>query len=166
MNQKVWGPGLWLFLHTLTFNYPVNPKKKDKERMRRFFMSLGDILPCRYCRENYAKHLKNNPIKLNSKREFVRWVICIHNEVNEQEGKQTVKELDVLQSYEKIYGKKIELDENMGMAKNSLFGNMFGYVNENKNNFFTFAIFVIILFFIFFLYSKKKSLKKLSKRKK
>ena len=53
MNQKIWGPGLWLFLHTLTFNYPIDPSKDDKMRMKRFFYSLGDILPCKYCRENY-----------------------------------------------------------------------------------------------------------------
>jgi len=117
MDQKIWGPGLWLFLHTLTFNYPVSPSSDDKERMNRFFISIGDVLPCKYCRENYRKHIKKNPIQLNNKREFIRWLITIHNVVNEQEGKQHVKELDVISTYEKIYGKKIELDENTGMAK-------------------------------------------------
>ena len=117
MDQNIWGPGLWLFLHTLTFNYPVSPSRDDKTRMRRFFMALGDVLPCRYCRENYQKHLKNYPIQLDSKREFVRWLIQIHNEVNEQEGKQQVKELDILSTYEKIYRKKIDLDKDTGLAK-------------------------------------------------
>mgnify|MGYP001482058269 CR=1 FL=1 len=31
MLTSVWGPSLWHFLHTVSFNYPVRPTKKDKE---------------------------------------------------------------------------------------------------------------------------------------
>ena len=31
MLTSVWGPSLWHFLHTVSFNYPVNPTKKDKD---------------------------------------------------------------------------------------------------------------------------------------
>ena len=30
MLTSVWGPSLWHFLHTVSFNYPVNPTNKDK----------------------------------------------------------------------------------------------------------------------------------------
>lgn len=158
MNQKIWGPGLWLFLHTLTFNYPIDPSKDDKMRMKRFFYSLGDILPCKYCRENYTKNLKSNPIKLESKREFIRWLIDIHNEVNIQENKQVVKELDVLDTYERIYGKKIELDENTGMARKSLFSKSVENIYSVKK-YLIFSLILIILFLflikIILLKSKK-----------
>ena len=29
-NNKIWGPDAWLFLHTITFNYPENPSEQDK----------------------------------------------------------------------------------------------------------------------------------------
>ena len=28
MLTYVWGPSLWHFLHTMSFNYPVNPTQK------------------------------------------------------------------------------------------------------------------------------------------
>ena len=30
-NPEIWGPGAWLFLHTITLNYPTNPTFEDKE---------------------------------------------------------------------------------------------------------------------------------------
>jgi hypothetical protein len=31
MLTKVWGPCMWFFLHTISFNYPTEPTKLDKE---------------------------------------------------------------------------------------------------------------------------------------
>ena len=36
MNVNEWGPGGWTFLHTITFNYPLDPTNEDKERYRNF----------------------------------------------------------------------------------------------------------------------------------
>ena len=30
MLTTVWGPGLWHYLHTMSFNYPNEPTKKEK----------------------------------------------------------------------------------------------------------------------------------------
>ena len=29
-NTNTWGPSAWIFLHTITFNYPINPTENDK----------------------------------------------------------------------------------------------------------------------------------------
>lgn len=57
MLTKVWGPMMWGFLHTISFNYKVHPTEEDKENYRSFIYSLKHVLPCRYCRENYTKTL-------------------------------------------------------------------------------------------------------------
>ena len=31
MLTSVWGPSMWHFLHTMSFNYPVKPTKDDKK---------------------------------------------------------------------------------------------------------------------------------------
>ena len=31
MLTSVWGPSLWHYLHTMSFNYPVKPTKEDKK---------------------------------------------------------------------------------------------------------------------------------------
>ena len=30
MVTTIWGPGMWHFLHTISFNYPINPTDEDK----------------------------------------------------------------------------------------------------------------------------------------
>ena len=37
MDPKVWGPNAWIFLHSITMNYPKNPTNEDKEKYRTFF---------------------------------------------------------------------------------------------------------------------------------
>ena len=40
MLTSVWGPGMWHYLHTMSFNYPVKPTKKDKEHYSKFMLQL------------------------------------------------------------------------------------------------------------------------------
>lgn len=85
MLTYIWGPPLWHFLHTISFNYPVNPSEEDKDNYYNFLMSMGRILPCRYCRENFTKNLKS--IKLNeddfeTRENFSKMIYDLHNEVN------------------------------------------------------------------------------------
>ena len=35
MLTTVWGPSLWHYLHTMSFNYPNQPTKKDKENYKK-----------------------------------------------------------------------------------------------------------------------------------
>ena len=56
MLTTVWGPSMWHYLHTMSFNYPVKPTLKDKKNYRRFILNLQNTLPCGNCRKN----LKNN----------------------------------------------------------------------------------------------------------
>ena len=86
MDPKIWGPSAWLFLHTITFNYPNNPTKEDKENIHKFFDSLKYTIPCRTCKEHYKDNLKNIPIKLDSKDDLIEWLFDIHNSVNKFKG--------------------------------------------------------------------------------
>ena len=45
MLTSVWGPSMWHYLHTMSFNYPDNPTKEDKENYKSFIQSLKNILP-------------------------------------------------------------------------------------------------------------------------
>ena len=38
MLTSVWGPSLWHYLHTMSFNYPVKPTKQDK-KIHKFILS-------------------------------------------------------------------------------------------------------------------------------
>ena len=104
MVTSVWGPPLWHFLHTMSFNYPVNPTVRDKRHYRSFICSLQHILPCRYCRENLNKNLKVLPLRnrsLRSRDSFSRWMFKLHELVNTMLGKKSgLRYCDVRERYE------------------------------------------------------------------
>jgi hypothetical protein len=88
MNPKFWGPHGWIFLHTVTMNYPKEPTNEDKTLYRNFFSSLKRVLPCEKCAHHYKQHIVDEPIDpaLDSRDSLVRWLIKIHNKVNEDLG--------------------------------------------------------------------------------
>lgn len=90
MLTYVWGPPLWHSLHTMSFNYPVNPTKEQKQQYFAFFTSLQWVLPCKYCRDNYKKNLIELPLNsqaLANRHNFSKWLYDMHNLVNKNLGK-------------------------------------------------------------------------------
>ena len=49
MLTSIWGPSLWHYLHTMSFNYPVNPTAADKNNYKKFILGLRNVLPCGHC---------------------------------------------------------------------------------------------------------------------
>jgi len=91
MLTSIWGPGLWHFLHTMSFNYPIKPTKQQKEHHHNFIISLQNILPCKYCRINLPKNLKKagyNRHVLRNRVSFSKFIYNLHQEVNCMLGKK------------------------------------------------------------------------------
>lgn len=92
MLTYVWGPALWHSLHTMSFNYPVKPSKEQKQHYLNFFTDLKNVLPCKYCRDNYEKNLKIKPLSstvLKNRENFSRWLYEMHELINTNLGKQS-----------------------------------------------------------------------------
>lgn len=108
MEPEIWGPPGWIFLHTITLNYPHRPTIYHKEKYKNFFLNLQNVLPCKYCSHNYMLHLKKYPIDnfLDSKKQLVQWLIHIHNEVNIIFKKKTITYDEFIKIYKNIYNKK------------------------------------------------------------
>ena len=104
MLTTVWGPSQWHFLHTMSFNYPVNPTKEDKHNYRNYILNLRNVLPCKYCRQNLTNNLKINPITMKdmeSRETFSRYVYNLHEMVNKMLGKKSgLSYCDVRERYE------------------------------------------------------------------
>ena len=105
MLTTVWGPGMWHFLHTMSFNYPVHPTPQDRARYQRFLLSLQYILPCGKCRENLRKTMRTTlplrPCHLVSRESLSRYVYILHETVNRLLGKQSgLSYADVRERYE------------------------------------------------------------------
>jgi hypothetical protein len=90
MITTVWGPPLWHFLHTMSFNYPSKPTSDEKKQHKVFLESIKFILPCKYCRDNYSSNLKESGYSLKvfqSRTTFSKFIYKLHNRVNKMLGK-------------------------------------------------------------------------------
>tara|TARA_Y100000389_G_scaffold166879_1_gene171806 strand:- start:191 stop:742 length:552 start_codon:yes stop_codon:yes gene_type:complete len=104
MLTTVWGPGMWHFLHTTSFNYPNNPTKDDILHYKNFIINLKYILPCGKCRDNFSEILKKYPLinkHMKNRESFSRYVYNLHEEVNKNLNKKSnLSYNDVRQTYE------------------------------------------------------------------
>ncbi len=93
LNTRCWGPPLWMSLHMISFGYKVDPTEDDKDNYHNFLMSLKYVLPCRACRENYARNLETIGYSrdcLENRKSFSMFIYRLHNCVNKMLGKECV----------------------------------------------------------------------------
>lgn len=92
MLTTIWGPSLWHTLHTMSFNYPVNPTSKNKREYKQFIYGLRCTLPCGKCRDNLKKNLKDLPLTnkdLKNRYTFSRWMYNLHELINKMLNKKS-----------------------------------------------------------------------------
>jgi len=103
---KVWGGPMWIANHAITFGYPVEPTKEKMEDYRRYFLALGKVLPCSYCRESYEKYINSGDTALTdsdlkSRETLTKWFYGVHEAVNNKLGVEYgVSYEDVVARYE------------------------------------------------------------------
>ena len=104
LSPQVWGPFFWHTIHIVALGYPKEPNYTDKRAAKEFVESLAFLIPCGICREHYAKHLQANPIStyLDSRKDFFKWTIMIHNEVNKMLNKPIWSEQEVIDYYVRL----------------------------------------------------------------
>ena len=104
MLTTVWGPSIWHFLHTMSFNYPINPTKTDKKNYRNFILNLQNILPCKYCRMNLKRNFKAHPLKMcdmKNRDSFSKYIYKLHEVINKMLKKKSgLSYCDVRERYE------------------------------------------------------------------
>lgn len=100
----VWGPAQWHMMHTISFNYPVNPTPEDKKNYRNYILSLQNVLPCKYCRINLKTNLKHMPLTMKhmkNRDSFSRYIYKLHELVNKMLNKKSgLTYEDVRERYE------------------------------------------------------------------
>jgi hypothetical protein len=92
MMTSIWGPPMWHVLHTISFNYPCKPTKQDKIKYKHFILSIKDILPCKYCRENIKNNFKQSNFSdkvFTNRYTFSHWLYSLHEIVNKMLGKKS-----------------------------------------------------------------------------
>jgi hypothetical protein len=129
MLTAVWGPSMWHFLHTMSFNYPVQPSADDKKHYRDFMLSLQYILPCKYCRQNLTKNYKVFPLKASDmagRESFSRYVYKLHEMINKMLKKKSgLTYCDVRERYEHFRSRCTDENPKLFDIK--------AFKNKNKN---------------------------------
>jgi hypothetical protein len=88
-SPHVWGTAAWFFLSIIGRNYKVDPTDADKKHYYTFLTSLKHVLPCKKCRENVKKHLRDLGFTsyrcnhLKNRESFSAFINTLHNTVNE-----------------------------------------------------------------------------------
>jgi hypothetical protein len=104
MLTSVWGAPMWHYLHTMSFNYPVNPSIENKKHYKDFIYNLRNVLPCKYCRLNLTNNFKKKPLKMchmKNRATFSRYIYELHELVNKMLGKKShLSYCDVRERYE------------------------------------------------------------------
>ncbi len=117
MMTSVWGPPLWHTLHTISFNYPINPTEEQKKQYFSFFSNIQNILPCRYCRENLCKNFTNKPLTMSvfkSRETLSRFIYELHETVNTMLNKESgLSYEDVRDRYEHFRSRCLENPKKM-----------------------------------------------------
>lgn len=104
MLTSVWGPSAWHLLHTMSFNYPVNPTCDDKRYYRNYVLNLQHVLPCGKCRLNLKKNFAKLPLRpeyMRNRATFSKYIYKLHELVNKMLGKKSgLSYNDVRERYE------------------------------------------------------------------
>jgi len=104
MLTSVWGPSLWHYLHTMSFNYPVQPTLEEKKHYMNFILSLQYVLPCKYCRMNLKTNFKQLPLTMQtmkSRDTFSHYIYNLHELINKMlHKKSNLSYCDVRERYE------------------------------------------------------------------
>ena len=104
MMVSLWGPPMWHFLHTMSFNYPNEPTRENKKEYMHFIYQLKYVLPCKYCRINLKKNFKHMPLKMEhmkSRYTFSKYIYDLHEHINKMLNKKSgLSYKDVRERYE------------------------------------------------------------------
>lgn len=138
-DADVWGPHYWFFLHTVAHSYPITPNKVTKRKYYDFIQNFPLFIPSENIGNRFAELLDKYPVTpyLDSRESFSRWVIFIHNKVNNMLGKKEYTYLEACDEYFNNYKpKQISLSEKYRLSKK--------YVH---------AFLIILLLVVVYLYS-------------
>ena len=168
IDKSIWGRYMWFTLHYISLAYPNNPTENDKEKYKAFFYLIKDILPCKICSDHYKENLLKLPLTneiLSDKELFIKWVIDMHNLVNENTNKKIIdynvarKLIETNNFYNTESQNNLELnidtksldfvstENNNSLNYKKLYLNC---ISENSfSNYFLIIIFLIVIFIIY-----------------
>jgi hypothetical protein len=121
MLTTVWGPSMWHYLHTMSFNYPINPTEHDKKYYRDFILNLQYVLPCKHCRINLKKNFKQMPLTMEhmkNRYNYSLYIYKLHEHVNKMLNKKSNLTYDDVKERYEHFRARCTIDEYKTTNKN------------------------------------------------
>lgn len=90
IEPSVWGPPFWRTIHYVALGFPPDPTPHIRAGYRKFFETLGMVIPCKICSSHYDQNLRNMPLTdsvMASSTSLFEWTVALHNRVNRDHGK-------------------------------------------------------------------------------
>lgn len=102
-DPRVWGPSMWLILHTGSANYPVNASPIAKEKMKSFILGLPMIIPCETCSDHATVFIQENWDNIDDivsgRQKLFNFFCEFHNKVNKRYNKPVLACEDAMKLY-------------------------------------------------------------------
>jgi len=76
----------WNVMHMLP-RFVRRWDKRTQRNLRGFYHDIALCHPCTKCRSHYTGWLQRYPVPAHSKKQLVKWMVDLHNEVNMRTGK-------------------------------------------------------------------------------
>lgn len=104
-SPEIWGNHFWFSMHTASFFYPEYPTPTDMHKYKQFYESFAYVIPCPDCKNHFYQLMNDYPIDsyLESRDSLSRWVVLVHNKVNERLGKKQMSYQQVIDEYNKKF---------------------------------------------------------------
>ena len=83
IDTRFFGPSAWKLFHYIAF-HSKSPQK--------FLKNIGDILPCKFCRESTKQFISEMPMKSDP----AKWLYDLHNRVNNKLRTQCADDPNVI----------------------------------------------------------------------
>jgi len=103
-DPTLWGPHLWAYLHFSASNYPDKPSGEQIEEMKQWLCSLPVTIPCSSCSQHYKAYIDARrgdlDVVCGSRNTLFKFLVDIHNKVNERNGKTEMSYADAWKLYE------------------------------------------------------------------
>ena len=102
MDTKYWGKAFWTSMFSIALTYPRDPMINDQLHYRMYFTDLQYVLPCKVCKKNYNKKLREYPIEPAlrvGRKGLFKWVLKMHNLVAKDLGKKTLDKNGVFDKF-------------------------------------------------------------------
>ena len=98
---EVWGTHYWFFLMTIALTYPDHATAISRRKYYDLIQNMPVFIPNTEISKNFLELLNQYPVTpyLDNRDSFVRWVVFIHNKVNEQLGKRVITMDEAMDQY-------------------------------------------------------------------